>query len=260
LASTPHQARSAFTLGRHPVAFAAWIALAGCATVGSEPTSGGDDPLEPVNRFVFDVNTKLDHAVIEPIARTYRDFIPAFARDRIRSFVDNLAEPRIFINDMLQGRGDAAATTFGRFFLNMTAGALGFFDAATDAGLRRQSGDFGQTLYVWGIDDGPFLMLLFFGPSNVRDAVGLGVDLVTPSPTALFNGRDPWTVDIGVEIAGGIDLRARNLETIEEMRRSALDPYTHFRSIFRQYRQAVLREARGEKSVPEELVDPEAQP
>jgi len=184
LTSSHHHARNAGTLCRHRVAFAAWIALAGCATVGSAPTSGGDDPLEPVNRFVFDVNTKLDHAVIEPLARTYRDVIPAFVRDRIRSFVDNLAEPRIFINDMLQGRGDAAATTFGRFFLNMTAGALGFFDAATDAGLRRQSGDFGQTLYAWGIDDGPFLMLLFFGPSNVRDAVGLGVDLVTPSPTA----------------------------------------------------------------------------
>jgi len=247
-------------LRRHLVAFAAWVALAGCATVGSAPGSGTDDPLEPVNRFVFDVNTKLDRTIIEPVARTYRDIVPAFARDRIRSFVDNLSEPRIFVNDMLQGRGDAAATTFARFFLNMTAGALGFFDAASDAGLRRQTGDFGQTLYAWGVDDGPFLMLLFFGPSNVRDAFGLGVDLATPSPTALFHGHDAWTIDVGVDITGGIDLRARNLETIEEMRRSALDPYTHFRSIFRQYRRAQLREARGEKSVPEELTDPEAKP
>jgi len=257
LASTRHRecvGRALF------VAFIAWIALAGCATVGPKAPDASDDPLEPLNRAVFDVNTTLDRTLIAPIARAYRNIVPAFARDRIRSFVDNLAEPRIFVNDMLQGRGDAAATTFARFFLNITAGALGFFDAATDAGLRRQTGDFGQTLYAWGIEDGPFLMLLFFGPSNVRDAIGLGVDLYTPFPAYLFGGRNAWTVGLGIGIVDGTDLRSRNLEVIEEMRKSALDPYTHFRSIFRQYRRSQLGEARGEQSAPEELTDPASEP
>ncbi len=236
------------------------VALCGCASSGGARQEGSGDPLEPLNRAVFDVNTSLDRTLVEPLARAWRDIVPAFARDRIRSFIDNLDEPRIFLNDMLQGRGDAAATTFARFFLNMTAGALGFFDAATDAGLRRQTGDFGQTLYAWGVDSGPYLVLLFFGPSNVRDAIGLGVDFATPSLTALFGPDERWTIDASLGATGGIDLRSRNLQTIEEMRRSALDPYTHFRSIFRQYRQAQLRQAHGGREEPEELVDPEAKP
>ena len=220
------------------------------------PAGRGDDPLEPLNRVVFDVNEALDQRLIAPAARAYVDIVPAFVRDRIRSFIDNLAEPRIFANDVLQGRGDAAGITFARFFINTTAGAAGLFDAATDAGYPRQSGDFGQTLYAWGVDDGPYLVLLFFGPSNVRDAVGLGVDLYTTFPAHVFGGRDAWTIGFAIGAVDGIDLRARNLDVIDEIRKSALDPYAHWRSIARQHRDAQLREARGQSTTPEELVDP----
>jgi phospholipid-binding lipoprotein MlaA len=241
------------------------VALAGCASVpASRDDARADDPLEPLNRAVFDFNTALDRDVIEPVARAYRDVVPKFVRDRLRSVLDNLAEPRIFVNDVLQGRGDAAGITFARFFVNSTVGFVGFFDQATESGLPRQTGDFGQTLYTWGVADGPYLVLLFFGPSNVRDAIGLGIDLYTTPPAhvigphTLIGGRDAGPVELSLGVLDGLDLRSRNIETVEEMRKSALDPYTHFRSIFRQYRRAQLRAARGEKPEPEELVDPGA--
>ena len=218
------------------------------------------DPLEPVNRSVFDFNMKLDELVIEPAARAYRSVFPEFARNRIRGFIDNLAEPRIFVNDLLQGRGDAAGITFARFFINTTVGFVGFFDQATPAGYMRQSGDFGQTLYRWGVIDGPYLVLPFFGPSNARDALGLGVDLYTTPPTPLLSGSNAHGVEWGLTIVDGIDQRERSIEVIDEAKKSALDLYAHFRSLWRQHRGAELRKARGETQVPEELLDPEAVP
>jgi len=121
--------------------------LGGCATTPPERVSP-DDPLEPLNRAVFDANTALDEAVIKPVAEGYRKTVPQLLRDRIRSFIDNLTEPRILANDLLQGRGDAAGVTFNRFFLNTTLGVGGLFDPATERGLPKQTGDFGQTLYA----------------------------------------------------------------------------------------------------------------
>jgi phospholipid-binding lipoprotein MlaA len=247
-------------LRRHATALALCVALASCATLPSTGAWDDGDPLEPVNRAVFDFNMKVDALVIDPVARAYRDVFPAFVRDRLRGFLDNLAEPRIFVNDLLQGRGDAAGKTFARFFINTTAGLVGFFDQATPAGYIRQSGDFGQTLYAWGVVDGPYLVLPFFGPSNARDAFGLGVDLYTTPPTPLLGGSNARGVEWGLTIVDGIDQRARNIEVIDEMKKGALDVYTHFRSLWRQYRRARLREARGQAEEPEELLDPEAGP
>jgi phospholipid-binding lipoprotein MlaA len=215
-----------------------------------------DDPLEPVNRAVFDTNTALDTAFIKPIAETYRAILPQFARDRIRSAIDNLAEPRILVNDVLQGRPDAAGVTLARFFINTTAGLVGMFDLATQQGLPKQSGDFGQTLYTWGADDGPYLVLLFFGPSSLRDAFGLGVDLFTTPPALIVTGHTGTIINLGVGMLDGLDLRARNIETLDEIKASALDFYAHLKSIARQRRLAQLREARGVKDEPHELVDP----
>lgn len=215
-----------------------------------------DDPLEPVNRAVFDVNVALDSAFIRPFAEAYRAIVPQFARDRIRSAIDNLAEPRIFVNDVLQGRPDAARVTLARFFINTTAGVAGMFDLATKQGFPRQSGDFGQTLYSWGVDDGPYLVLLLLGPSNVRDAVGLGVDVFTTPPALVVAGHTGTVTSLAVGMLDGIDLRARNIETLDEIKASALDYYAHLKSIVRQRRQAQLREARGVQDEPHELTDP----
>src|SRR5207245_3837205 len=140
--------------------------------------------------------------------------VPQFVRDRIRSVIDNLAEPRIFVNDVLQRRPDAAGVTLARFFINTTAGLVGMYDLATQQGLPKQSGDFGQTLYAWGVDDGPYLVLLFFGPSSLRDAFGLGVDLVTTPPALIVTGHTGTITGPPVGTVDGIDRRSRNIENL----------------------------------------------
>ena len=232
-------------------------ALTGCASLSTgrhEP----DDPLEPLNRAVFDANAALDEAFIRPLAEAYRTIFPESVRDRIRSVIDNLAEPRIFVNDVLQGRADAAGITLARFFLNTIVGAGGMFDFAATQGFAKQSGDFGQTLYTWGIDDGPYVVLLFFGPSNIRDAFGLGVDLFTTPPALVVTGHAGTVTNFAVGTVDGIDLRARNIETLDQLKASALDFYSHLKSITRQRREAQLREARGVNQEPQELIDPDA--
>jgi phospholipid-binding lipoprotein MlaA len=230
--------------------------LAGCASVGSNTTDEYNDPLEPLNRQVFAFNRVLDRLVVKPAARGYRALLPQFVRDRIRSMIDNLGEPLIFVNDLLQLRIDAAGTTLGRFVINSTVGVAGMFDRATTDGFQRQTGDFGQTLYRWGVDDGPYLVLPFFGPSNVRDTVGLGVDLVA-SPVGYAIPHDQRVkVGVSIFVVNGIDQRERNLEAFDLLEQSALDFYVHLRSVWRQHRASVLDEAR-KRERPEELIDPE---
>lgn len=214
--------------------------------------------MEPLNRAVFNVNTALDDAFIKPAAEAYRAAVPAFVRDRIRSVIDHLAEPRIFVNDVLQGRFNAAGFTFARFFVNTIAGVGGLFDFAGGHGLAKQTGDFGQTLYAWGAADGPYLVLPLFGPSNVRDAFGLGVDLVTTPPALVAAGHSGNAASAVAGVVDGIDLRSRNIETLDEIRASSLDFYAHLKSITSQHRTAQLREARGLDAAPPELVDPNA--
>jgi phospholipid-binding lipoprotein MlaA len=258
-ADSAFRCNNAPTMKRTAIAVLFAAGVAGCATAPPSDRAA-NDPFEPWNRAVFDFNDKLDTAVIKPVAQAYLDVIPAFVRDRVRAFIDNLAEPRIFVNDLLQGRPDSAGITLSRFLANTIAGVGGLFDVATGQGLKRQTGDFGQTLYAWGVDDGPYLVLLFFGPSNVRDAIGLGVDLYTTPPAQVVHGDDATAIGFGTGVVDGIDLRSRNIGTLEALKASSLDYYTHFRSIWRQHRAAALREARGQKAEPPEVVDPGATP
>ena len=239
--------------------------LPGCATVSrgnaandAEQTAE-NDPIEPFNRGVFAFNQGLDRAVIKPVAKAYRDVLPEFARDRIRAVIDNLHEPLIFCNDLLQGRGQAAAITAQRFVVNTTVGVAGLFDRASESGLTKQSGDFGQTLYVWGVGDGPYLVLPFFGPSNFRDATGLGVDMFANPVGHIGSQETRRKVGISVGIVDGIDLRSRNIESLEQLEANSLDYYAYLRSITRQVRRGKLREAKGEPP-DDDLVDPGAAP
>jgi phospholipid-binding lipoprotein MlaA len=254
---------------RHPLAPFPWSrgslvtlafywALSGCASLPAGQQRDADDPLEPLNRVVFDTNTALDDAIIRPLADAYRKFLPLYVRDRIRSVLDNLAEPRIFANDLLQRRADAAATTLARFTVNTIGGLGGMFDIATGQGLPRQTGDFGQTLSTFGVADGPYLVLLFFGPSNFRDALGLGVDLFTTPPALILTGHSGAVINFAVGTVDGMDLRSRNIETLDEIKASALDYYANLKSISRQRRAAQIREANGVKEEPPELTDPGA--
>jgi phospholipid-binding lipoprotein MlaA len=241
-------------------ALVAGVGLGGCATVpaGGVAAGGDDDPFESFNRGVFAVNQRVDRAVIKPVAQAYRATLPEVVRDRIRSFIDNLKEPLVFANDMLQGRGEAAGITGRRFLINSTWGIGGLFDKAGTLGMPRQSGDFGQTLYAWGIADGPYLMLPLFGPSNVRDAIGMGVDAYASPIGHVGSESTRRKVTATVGIVGGIDERARNIETLEGIEASSIDFYAYLRSLWRQNRQATLREAKDAAPADDDLSDPGA--
>lgn len=243
---------------RRSVALVACTALVGCSSMSGTRDRENNDPLEPMNRVVFVANDTIDASIIRPIAEGYRAVVPRFVRDAIRAFIDNLQEPRIFVNNLLQFRIADAAITFARFSFNSTFGLAGMVDVASGNGWPRQTGDFGETLYIWGVDSGPYLVLPLFGPSNVRDAFGLTVDLYTTPPAHLFAGSEGIWINVGVYTVSGFDLRSRNIETLDHIKANSLDYYAQFRSIAQQYREGQLRAARGLAEEPQELVDPGA--
>ena len=202
-----------------------------------------NDPLESVNRTIFDVNDFLDRILIRPLAVAYRWAIPSFVRNRIAGILDNMSEPVIFANDMMQGRLDSAGTSLERFGLNTTLGAAGMWDVATGWGMEKQTGDFGQTLYSWGVNAGPYLVLPLFGPSSFRDAIGLGVDMVM-SPWGYLasmggNGTENRYL-IASFSATGLTQREQNIEALDALHEGSLDFYAQMRSVYRQYRDKQL--------------------
>src|SRR5258706_9595698 len=136
------------------------LALVACAPASRDPETQAayeriHDPAEPANRRVFAANQFVDHHALQPVARGYEDYVPARVRRRIHNFVDNLAQPSVAVNDILQGNVTRAWNTTERFGLNTTIGGLGIFDVATDWDRPGHGADFGQTLGVWGIGPGP---------------------------------------------------------------------------------------------------------
>ena len=212
-----------------------------CADAPGTRDTGNDDPFEPLNRVVFNANDAVDTAVIRPMAEAYRAVFPQFVRDRIKAFVDNLQEPRIFANNLLQLRINDAGFTFARFYCQLDLGPLGLFDIASEHGLPKQTGDFGETLYVWGVDSGPYLVLPLFGPSNparpVRPWRGPATrrHRRTSCRATLGSGSMSASTWSAASICG-----QRNIETLEQIKAHALDYYAQFRSIVRQHREAQL--------------------
>lgn len=199
-----------------------------------------DDPLEPFNRGVHSFNTVLDKGVFRPVAKGYRYITPRGIRTRIGNVSDNLKEPVNMLNAFLQGDFEQGMTSFWRFAINTTIGIGGINDVAASAGLKRRSEDFGQTLGVWGVGSGPYLVLPIFGPSNPRDAVGTVVDwFTTPWNYAIDDTSD----EIALGVAQGLVTRERLIDPIDDMYDS-LDPYAAFRSSYMQYRDAAVRNSR----------------
>lgn len=236
-------------------------ALAACAGPAATDPS---DPFEASNRQVLEFNESVDRAVIRPLAEAYRDAVPAPVRTGIRNAVNNLNEPVILANNLLQLRFLDAGHTLMRFYLNSTAGLLGVVDIATPAGIERRTGDFGQTLAAYGVPDGPFLMLPLFGPTNLRDAIGEGVDSAA-NPVGLLSGHVLRPVagqlfGAGRGVLGGLTLRTDNLESLDALRAESLDFYARLRSVAQQRRDAQLGRSsdRGEGLVT--LDDPGAAP
>jgi phospholipid-binding lipoprotein MlaA len=214
------------------------LVMAGCSSMPSSSLSGqtdANDPWESANRKIFAMNQKIDQSVLLPVARGYVDVVPEPARDGVHNVLNNFDTPVVFINDILQGEFSLAARTAGRFGLNSTLGLGGLIDVATPAGISYHSADFGQTLGIWGVGDGPYLVLPLLGPDNPRDLAGLVADTFM-DPLIYVGIRDYTYWGIGEEGVSVLDLRARNIDTIENIERSSLDLYATERSLYRQYR------------------------
>jgi phospholipid-binding lipoprotein MlaA len=209
---------------------------AGCAT---DP-SGQNDPYEHTNRSIFSFDEDVDHAVARPVAVFYNHAVPAPARDGVHNFLSNLDSPVIFGNDVLQGEATRAGQTFSRAVVNTTLGIGGLVDVAAKLGLPGHEEDFGQTLGVWGVGEGPYLVLPLAGPSNPRDVAGIGGDYALDPFTYLkWNNSTLYSlIRGGAEI---IDVRARNVDTLDQIERTSVDLYATTRSLYRQHRNAEIR-------------------
>jgi len=227
------------TLGRAAAA-GILLAVVGCASTLDGVPDENNDPLEPVNRTVFDFNQSLDRAVLRPVAVGYNYAVPEDGRDAIRRALDNMKEPVNFINNLLQGDTSAAGATAARFVVNTAMGFGGFFDVATELQIDRHKADFGQTLYSWGVDEGPYLMLPLFGPSNLRDAVGLGVDSLADPTRYVFAAGNLEAFSYGAAALDGVDQRAGVVDTLDNLEKNALDYYALIRSLSRQRRAAEI--------------------
>lgn len=202
------------------------LLTAGCASV----TAGNPDPYEDFNRQMFAFNEGLDQAVIEPVAYGYRAVTNEPIREGVGNFSSNLGEPLTFVNHLLQGKLSDAGATLGRFVVNTTVGIAGVFDPASTIGMQRTNEDFGQTLGVWGVDSGPFIVLPFLGPTNPRDIVGRGADAaLNPLNYPEFENDD--AIRLGIVVLGGINAREGAIEVFDELRQQ-IDPYTTLRRLY----------------------------
>ena len=209
-------------------------------------SEGPGDPLETPNRFMFAFNEALDTVVFQPAAATYRFILPTLVQDSVRNFTRNIKEPVVVANDLMQGKTDSAGDTSLRFLINSTIGIAGLFDWATDMGYPYHNEDFGQTLGTWGAGEGAYIVLPILGPSSIRDGIGLLVDrLFNPLTYLVAYDVIESEVSLGISVAEGIDTRSRNIETVEEIKRDAVDFYARVRSLYRQYRQDLINDGAG---------------
>lgn len=211
------------------------LAAAGCASAPSDQ----NDPYEAQNRKIFSLNQSLDKAVMLPVAKFYTEAVPDPAREGIHNFLTNLDVPVTFANDVLQGEASRAADSFGRFTINSSVGIGGLIDVAGKLGIEEHDSDFGETLGTYGVGEGPYLVLPMLGPSNPRDAIGYGVDIVL-DPSFWITWRSSIYYKLGRDALKLVDERAQNIETLEELERTSVDLYATERSLYRQHRQAEI--------------------
>jgi phospholipid-binding lipoprotein MlaA len=196
------------------------VLASGCASAPTPPPCDrlGDtihDPAEPVNRGIFAFNRTVDDYALAPIARGYQH-LPEFFQTGVHNFVANFGDPKVFINDLLQGNGERSVTTFGRFVINTTVGIVGLIDVSGKMGIERHKADFGQTFGVWNIANGPIVELPLLGTGNLRDATGKVLSFAI-SPLG-SNSDTVQTLGTVSTVGGVIDGRAEALPFTEQLR------------------------------------------
>ena len=216
----------------------ATIVAALTASCAGPSAQEADDPFEPVNRAVFGFNMFADEWVLEPVARGYRAVAPAPVRRSVANFLGNLRSPVIFANDLLQGERERAGTTLGRFMINSTLGVFGLFDPASAFGHYPHYEDLGQTLGVYGVSSGPYLVLPLLGPSNARDAVGRAGDYFIDPLNQCCITTDERLALFGT---GAVSDREANIELFDDLKANSIDLYATIRTVYAQRRAADIR-------------------
>jgi phospholipid-binding lipoprotein MlaA len=239
----PGKSFSVFTASLVTIAM---LALNGCASTGDKTAPTADaapsspvDPYENINRKVFAFNDKVDNYVAEPIANAYKWATPQFMQTGVSNFFTNLKNINVVLNDLMQAKFQQSAQDTGRFLINTTAGVGGLFDIAKFAGLEQNDEDFEQTLAVWGVPQGSYLVIPFLGPSTARGIPGSVFD--TAANPATYVG-------LPVQLVSMLNSRANAEGALKFIDEAALDPYVFTRESFLQWRQNLATDGKSEAS------------
>jgi phospholipid-binding lipoprotein MlaA len=230
-------------------ALLAVVAVSGCAT---SPDADPRDPLEPMNRAIYNFNDSFDEAIATPVAKAYRSVLHVEIRNRISNFWSNIGDVFIGVNNVLQGKFQDGIEDWARVAFNSTIGLFGIHDVASDMGIEKHDEDFGQTFGRWGIGPGPYLMIPFIGPSTLRDGTGLVLDFhfdpwndVTPS-----SFRDPmWGLRL-------VNRRAELLVASSLLEQAALDRYIFLRDAYLQRRRNQVYDGQPPRQRDEDVNEP----
>lgn len=232
--ATIQQARSCSLLA------AAALALTACATgQDRDPADGIHDPYETRNRKVHDFNKDLDRNLIRPLAVGYTRVMPDEFEESLGNFSTNLGMPSVTVNSLLQGDLRGSGIALSRFVINSTLGFGGLFDVASDFGVERHDTDFGETLHVWGADEGAYVEAPFFGPSTTRDSVGRVVDLFTNPLSYELDDPERYAPPVA-KVATRVGDRGRYAETVDSILYDSADSYAQARLIYLQNRRFKL--------------------
>ncbi|MGD8326625.1 MAG: VacJ family lipoprotein [Sphingomonadales bacterium] len=212
-----------------------------------------NDPFEPLNRATFNFSNTLDSVTLKPLAKGYRAVVPQPARKSIRNFVNNVQEPWSFINLLLQGKPSYAGEVLGRFVVNSTIGVAGFFDQATPIGLDPHEEDFGQTLAVWGVPEGPYIYVPLLGPSNPRDFTGFAAQFFGDPVSLTFDYTNHENVGYGITSGQIVDTREALLDIFDPILEEGGDPYATLRSSYRQNRKFDISDGEIDEDEQEDL-------
>ncbi len=229
------------------LALAAGIAVGGCATSGNPK-----DPIEGFNRAMFSFNEGLDMVIIKPVAQGYEAVLPTPVRTGITNFFGNIADVFIAVNNLLQGKVPEAVSDTGRVLVNSTIGIFGFVDWASDMGMEKHDEDFGQTFGRWGVGNGAYVVVPFFGPRTVRDTVGLVLD-TQADPVANVNNVPARNTLLVLRVVSD---RATMLPADKVIEEAALDKYSYVRDGYLQRRRNLIHDGNPPRDLDAEADDP----
>lgn len=196
------------------------------------------DPIEPLNRFIFEFNRIVDSIILKPVAQGYDAVVPDRGKVMVSNFVSNIKEPVTFVNSALQTDPQNTFCTLWRFAINSTVGIGGLFDAASEIGLKNRDTGFGDTFAIYGADAGPYIVIPILGPSNVRDGLGRLGDVVV-DPVSYTDNAVFYSI-VGVKTVDG---RYHTLKLLDDIYASSIDPYATIRSGYTQHRKAQIKSA-----------------